>query len=450
MPRVRKSIIQSDDSDFQETQPYNNTNQTEREKKKMSMKAMIYSGIGCLVLFLILLCEIFHSNNNQNIQIIQGIDGKITVRRDGGWYPKICPRIWTYSKAGIYQLDAKDRDLLDIQFKNKTTGTLQANIGYRIDGASDETLIALHQQVEGNDDKIWKMLLTALNTAAQSISTKYDPSDVIGGDKFEPMIKEIYAAIIHNPELLKHGIDVNYFAVDGRPIPDKETQKQFALQKDADLARRLAIAQKEKLEAETIMTEANYKREIAEFKGKADAETAKLKTEAEREKELATIQAQKQVEVAKLEKEKAVIEVEKQKEVAKVEAEKALAVAEVQKKTETENLAIEELKAKQVEVTARAKKVAIVESGAITELQSAEIELQKAIAQYKWDALGKGIASMTMPKVLSVGTPTGNGGSSPLDVLINALAVEKLGKLEEVKTTPPPATTPAPTTPAKK
>ena len=442
MPRLRKSIIRSDDSDFQETYPYN-TNQTESEKKKMSIKSMIYCGIGCLVLFLVFLCEIFHSNNNQNIQIIQGIDGEVTVRREGGWYPKICPRIWTYSKAGIYQLDAKDRDLLDIQFKNKTTGTLQANIGYRIDGASDETLIALHQQVEGDDDKIWKMLLTALNTSAQSISTKYDPSDVIGGDKFEPMIKEMYEAIIHNPELLKHGIDVNYFAVDGRPIPDKETEKQFALQKDADLARRLAIAQKEKLEAETIMTEANYKKEIAEYKGKADAETAKLKTEAEREKELATIAAQKQVEVARLEKEKAVIEVEKQKEVAKVEAEKALAVAEVQKQTEKEILEAVKLKAEQKVAEAEAKKVAIEKSGAMTELQTAEIELQKAIAQYKWDALGKGIASMRMPKVLSVGSPSGNGGSNPLDVLINALAVEKLGKLEEVKTTPLNKTAPA-------
>lgn len=274
------------------------------------------------IVALICFIKTAHVNDVQNLQIIQSVTGEVTVRKQAGWYFMLCPRIWKYSKAGVYQLNSEDKDLLDIQFKNKSTAKLKANIGYRIDGADDATLIALHQQVEGDDEKIWKMLLTALNTTVQSITTKYDPSDVIGGDKFEPMINEIATNILHNEALMQHGIDVNYFAVDGRPLPDKDTEEQFNRQKEADLARRLAEAEKIKLESETLKTEANYKREIAEFKGKADAETAKLKTEAEREKELATIAAQKQVEVAKLEKEKAEIEVEKQKTVAKIEAEK--------------------------------------------------------------------------------------------------------------------------------
>ena len=388
-----------------------------------------------VIMTLICFVKMAHVNDVQNLQIIQSVTGQVTVRKQAGWYFMMCPRIWKYSKAGVYQLNSEDKDLLDIQFKNKSTAKLKANIGYRIDGATDETLIALHQQVEGDDEKIWKMLLTALNTTVQSITTKYDPSDVIGGDKFEPMIKEIATNILHNPELMAHGIDVNYFAVDGRPLPDKDTEEQFNRQKEADLARRLAEAEKIKLESETLRTEANYKREIAEFKGKADAETAKLKTEAEREKELATIAAQKQVEVAKLEKERAVIEVERQKEVAKVEAEKALAVAEVQKQTEKETLEAIKLKAEQRVAEAEAKKVAIEKSGAITELQQAELDLQKAIAQYKWESIGKAIAGVKLPQMMNIGTSAdGKNGISALDQLIQTMTVEKLGTISPAPT----------------
>lgn len=399
-----------------------------------AISSLVLAGILIIIGF-ICFVQTLHVNDTQNLQIIQSVTGEVIVRRQAGWYTMICPRIWKYAKAGIYRLNAQDKDLLDIQFKNKTTAKLRANIGYRIDGATDEQLVALHQQVEGDDEKIWQMLLTALNTAAQSISTKYDPSDVIGGDQFEPLIKELYTAIMHNKELLIHGIDVNYFAVDGRPLPDEPTQRQFEKQKEADLARRLALAEQQKLEAEKLKVEANYKMQIAEQQGRADAETAKLQTEAEREKTLATIAAQKQVEVAKLEKEKAEIEVEKQKAVAKIEAEKLREVAEVQKQTEALNLEAIKLRAEQEIAKAEAKKIAIEKSGAITELQQAEIDLQKSIAQYKWDALGKAIAGIKLPTMMNIGNGLeGKNGGSALEQLIQTMTLEKLDTI----TTPVP------------
>ena len=389
-----------------------------------SISSLIVVGIIAIV-GIICFTQTLHINDVQNLQVIQSITGEVTVRRDAGWYSMLCPRIWTYPKAGIYQLNAKDKDLLDIQFNNKSTAQLRANIGYRIDTASDDVIIALHQQVESNDEKIWKMILTALNTAAQSITTKYDPSDVIGGDKFEPMIREIYSAIIHNPELLKHGIDVNYFAVDGRPIPDDATQKQFANQREADLSRRLAEAEKTKLEAEKLKVEAQYAREIAEFKGKADAETAKLKTEAEREKELATIAAQKQVDVAKLEAERAKIEVERQKEVARIEAEKLFAVAEVQRKTEAENLEVAKLIAQQTIEKAKAKKEAIALAGEITEKERIQLEIEKQTKIGVAAEQAKTYAHWN-PQVIQVSG--GNGGisstTSSLDNFLNMNAAK--------------------------
>ena len=387
--------------------------------------------VALIVIAVAVVLQFAHKLENQNLAIVQSMTGDVDVRKTAGWWIQVSPTITEYPKAGIYRLNSKDRDSLEIQFKNKSTATLNVNIGYRIDGASNETLIALHQPVEGKDKKIWTMLLTALNTMAQSVTTKYDPSDVIGGDKFDTMIKEMYTAIMHNDELLKHGIDVNYFAVDGRPIPDPNTKAQFDKQREADLAKRLAEAEKLKLEAETIRTKAQYDREIAEFKGKADAETAKLRTEAERQKELATIEAEKKVEVAKLEKEQATIEIEKQKEVAKIEAEKLREVAEIEKATEAARLEKEKLVAEQIKVAALAKKEQIEKSGAITEKEKLQLEIDMKTKIGVAEAYGKALASAKLPQMMVVGG-SGDGKSAstnPFDILLYTLANEKLNSV---------------------
>ena len=366
------------------------------------------------VIGVICFVQTLHVNDTQNLQVIQSVTGEVTVRRQAGWYTMICPRIWKYAKAGIYRLNAQDKDLLDIQFKNKTTAKLRANIGYRIDGATDEQLIALHQQVEGDDEKIWQMLLTALNTAAQSISTKYDPSDVIGGDQFEPLIRELYTAIMHNKELLAHGIDVNYFAVDGRPLPDESTQKQFEKQKEADLARRLALAEQQKLEAEKLKVEANYKMQIAEQQGRAEAETAKITTEAERTKKLAEIAAQQKVEVEKLEKEQML-----------VKASKELEVAEIAKQTEAKQLEIIKIKADQTIAEAQAKQKQIELSGAITETERVKLEIEKETKIGVAEQLAKTYAHWN-PQVIQVSGGNGNvsAATSSLDNFLNTAAAK--------------------------
>lgn len=411
-----------------------------RNKMPNGIKAIIWalSSLIAIILGTRFLGTFCHKLENQNLAIVQSFSGNLEVRRTAGWWFQPWPTIVQYPKAGMYRLNAEDNDSLEIQFNNKSKAMMNAAIGYRIDGVNDDMIIALHQQVEGDDEKIWQMVLTALNTESQSITTKYDPSSVIGGDKFEPMVKEIGNAILHNKNLLAHGIDVNYFAVDGRPVPDKETEAQFAKQKEADLARRLAEAEKLKLEAEKVRVEAEYARQIAEQKGKAEAQMANDVQSAEREKKLAEISAQKQVEVAKLEKERAEIEVakqkevarieaEKQKEVASIEAEKLFAVAEIQKKTEKETLEAVKLRAEQEIEKAKAKKQSIELSGAITEVQKAEIELQRQIAQYKWESIGKGMAGMKLPAMLSLGCGNATTDKSDaLDRLIDTMTLDKL------------------------
>ena len=389
--------------------------------------------------------QMYHQTDTQNFNVVQSLTGDVSIRRNAGIWFKFFPKVWTYPKASIEicSVNAKENDPFIIQFNNKSTAKLNCQIGYRLDGSTDEQLIALHQEVEGIEEKVWFMVYTRLNTELQKVATQFDPSDVVGGEKFPQFEQACSKAVLHNADLLSHGIDVNSFTIDGKPDPDKETKDGLDKQRDADLARRKALAEKEQLEAETIRTTANYAREIAEFKGKADAETAKLKTEAEREKELATIAAQKQVEVAKLEKEKAVIEVERQKEVAKVEAEKQFAVAEVQKKTEAEKLEAIKLQAEQKVAEAEAKKVAIEKSGAITEIQQAEIELRRQCEQYKWEGIAKGLAGITLPQMVTLGgSADGKANGNALDQLIQMMTLEKLNTTVNVA----PATPAAPAT----
>lgn len=415
-------------------------------KKVLKVGFFTIVGLIALVAITLTIKSFCHKVENQNLAIVQSFGGTVEVRRQAGWWFQPLPTITTYPKAGMYRLNAEDGDSLEILFNNKSKAALNAAIGYRIDGADDETIISLHQQVEGSDEKIWQMVLTCLNTESQSITTKYDPSTVIGGDKFDKMVEEISSAIMHNENLLAHGIDVNYFAVDGRPLPDEETEMQFARQKEADLARRLAEAEKVKLEAEKVRVEAEYARQIAEQRGIAEAQMAKDVQSAEREKKLAEIDASKQVEVAKLEKERAEIEVaktkevarieaERQKEVAKIEAEKSLAVSEIQKQTEKENLEAIKLRAEQEIEKAKAKKQSIELSGAITEVQKAELELQRQIAQYKWENVGKGIAGLKLPQMMTIGGgPTGESTRNPLEQFINVLTLEKLENVSNATT----------------
>ena len=364
------------------------------------------------IIGLICFVKTLHVNDVQNLQVIQSIDGDITVRREGGWYAMICPRIWEYPKASVEICKEADKDAISMQFSNKSTATLNCQIGYRIDSTNDEQIIKLHQQVEGSDEKIWAKVRTTLQTVAQCVASQYTPSESV--EKFPEFAKKIADAIIHEQNLLLEGIDVVSFTCAGLPKYDKETVEQFARQKEADLAKRLAAAEKEKLEAEILKTEANYKRELAEFRGKAEAETAKMTTEAERTKKLAEIAAQQKVEVEKLEKEQML-----------VKASKELEVAEITKQTEQKQLEIIKIKADQKVADAQAKQKDIELSGAITEQERVKLEFEMKTKIGVAAEMAKTYAHWN-PQVIQVSGGNGNVSSatSSLDNFLNMEAAK--------------------------
>ena len=358
-------------------------------------------------------CKMLHCNDIDRIQIIQNIDGQTEVRREGGWYARFFPRIWNYPKASVEICSESDKDAVQLLFSNKTTASLNCQIGYRIDSTNDEQVIRLHQLVEGNDEKIWKIVQTSLQTAAQRVASQYTPSESV--EKFDEFQQKIANAILHDSDLLEKGIDVVSFTCAGLPKYDKQTLEQFDRQKAADLAKRLAEAEKMKYEAEVLKTEANYKQQIAEQKGQAEAQTAKEQTDAERVKKLAEIAAEQKVEVEKLETEQAMIK-----------AKRELEIAEIEKQTEAKQLEIIKIKADQkiADAQARAKELEL--SKALSETDKAKMELELGKERVKWEAIGKALGTIKLPQIMNIGSNSKSDGSNPLDNLINMMTIEKL------------------------
>ena len=380
----------------------------------MSNKAFgwLITFVICVVIGIWGFCKTLHCNDVQNLMIVQNIDGTIEVRREGGWFTRIWPKIWTYPKASVEICNEGDRDAIKMQFSNKTTASLACQVGYRIDSTNDAQVLALHQLVEGSDDKIWKIVQTSLQTAVQRIASQYTPSESV--EKFDEFQNKMTKVILHDPELLAKGIDVVSFTCAGLPKYDQETVAQFNKQKEADLAKRLAEAEKIKFEAEKIKVEAEYARQIAEQKGKAEAQMANEVQNAERTKKLAEIAAQQKVEVEKLEKEQMLIK-----------ASKELEVTEIAKQTEEKKLEITKIKADQKIVDAQAKQKEIELSGAITEQERVRLEFGMKTKIGVAAEMAKTYAHWS-PQVIQVSGGNGNVSSatSSLDNFLNMEAAK--------------------------
>ena len=232
--------------------------------------------------------------------------------------------------------------------------------------------------------------------------------------KFDAFQNKMTKVILHDPELLAKGIDVVSFTCAGLPKYDPETVAQFNKQKEADLAKRLAEAEKIKFEAEKIKVEAEYARQIAEQKGKAEAQMANEVQNAERTKKLAEIAAQQKVEVEKREKEQMLIK-----------ASKELEVTEIAKQTEEKKLEITKIKADQKIVDAQAKQKEIERSGAITEQERVRLEFGMKTKIGVAAEMAKTYAHWS-PQVIQVSGGNGNVSSatSSLDNFLNMEAAK--------------------------
>ena len=237
----------------------------------ISSEAKVIGGgvIAGLLFFIsvVVYCVFLHSNDVEDVQVLQSVTGKITINRDGGYFLMAWPDKWTYEKRCLEICSREgDGDAPKMQFANTSTGYLNCQIGYSIDGATDEQILAIHQYAQGSVEKIWQKVWTKLQTKAQIVASKYTPTDVV--KNFTQFNAELNNEIIHEPTLLKEGIDITFFDCAGLPTFDEDTKRQLDKQKTADLAKRNAEAEKIQLEAEKLRTIAQYERDMADINGR--------------------------------------------------------------------------------------------------------------------------------------------------------------------------------------
>ena len=138
----------------------------------------------CLIVGIWGFCKTLHCNDFDKIQVIQSIDGEITINREGGWYAMVCPKIWTYPKACSYYFSndtaqSKDHDAPSVQYANTGKGCLNCQVVYRIDWATDEQLKAMHEIAHGDDTILEQRVLSTLNNIAQMHASKMNSTDAI-------------------------------------------------------------------------------------------------------------------------------------------------------------------------------------------------------------------------------------------------------------------------------
>ena len=404
--------------------------------------SLIFIGIAIIVIAFIGYGGIGY-NSSQNFQVIQSVNGDMSVNGLGGYYLRFFPSIWEYPKVNtVYfsnnKAESTDNDGIHVYFKNKGTGYISAQVIYRLYN-DEKTILAMHEYARGDLDKIDDIILARMKEIIKVIASNMSSSEAI--EKSADMTKAISDQIVNDKNLMEKGIKIEQFAFTEITF-DKITNDQFAMQQKIELDKKNAEANMVKLETEKKEAEAKYAKEIAEEKGKAEKEMMKQVTDAERQKKLAEIEAQQKVEVeklaaeeakvkqqkmidvAELEKKEAEVKAEREKEVARIKAEQLKEVAKINKEAA-------ELDAQRIVALAQAKQTEIQLSGAITEFQKVTLEVNKDIQIGKAKAIAEGFSKITLPKIMIIGNGTSDGKTDTLTNYLNIATIEKAMGLGE-------------------
>ena len=365
-------------------------------------------------------------NSNQDFQIIQSMDGKMSIQSKGGYYGKFFPTVWTYDKQRtIYYSkladESKDNDALPVRFANKGTGDVSVQVIVKL--FSDEpTMLKMHEYARGDVGIIENIIYAKLKEIAMSVASTMSSNDAI--ENYSNFNEGMRKQIVNNVELKEKGIFIEQFSITAIDF-DQQTKMQFKKQQEIELARKEAEANKIKFETELSTVKVQYEREQAESEGKAKVVMIKETTDAERQKQLAEIEAQKKVEVAKLEAEQAKIDANRQKEVAIIEATKLKETAKLNKEAA-------ELDAQRVVTLAQAKQKELELAKGLSEYDKFALTIQKEIEIQKAEKVANAIRGLQLPSTMIIGGSNGaNNNANPVMDLINVLLVKEAKNLNQ-------------------
>ena len=366
--------------------------------------------------------KFIHKNDIQEFQVVQSLSGDTRIQSDGGWYFQSMPKIWTYKKVNSVFFsnevaESKDRDGVQVIFSNKGRGDISSQVVYRL-FTDAESIMKMHQYAAGNIDIVDNLVLSKLKDIAMLHASNITSSQAV--EDREQLAVNIRKDIVGNKELAAMGIVVEQFSITKINF-DEKTNALFSKQQEADLQKKTAEAEEQKLIMEKKRTIAEYEKQIAEAEGKAKTEMMKATTDAERQKKLAEIEAQKKVEVEKLAKEEALIK-----------AQKNLEIVEIQKKEEKAKLEVIQIQAEQKVAEAKAKEQQIKLSGAMSEQERIRLEIEKDTRVKIAEAWAAGVAKIKLPETMIVGGNSGSAGN-PVETLINLMTIEKAKSLNQIK-----------------
>ena len=404
------------------------------DREISTSKTMTWAiGVGIIAIILsIFLASNIHRNDIQEFTVVQTIGGKTFIRDTGGYFWSFFPKKWSYRKVTqVYfsneKDESKDNDGIIVRFKNKGTGDISCQVVYRLYNTPDD-IMKMHQYVAGNQDRLDEYILAKLKDIVMEKASQITSSDAI--EDREKLASAIRQDFVNNDYLMGIGIKIEQFSITQITF-DKTTTDLFEAQQKADLQKKTAEAEEANLQMQKKRTEAEYEQKIAESKGKAEVEKIKQVTDAEREAELAKIQAEKEVTVAKLEKEQQLVKIQKEKEVAELQAQKEFAVAEIAKKTEAEQLEIVKLKAEQVIAEAKAKQQELELAKGLSDQEKYRLDIEKETKIGVAKAIADGIKGLELPRIVTVGQGAATGESKDISGAINTLlGVRTLNELK--------------------
>jgi hypothetical protein len=407
-------------------------------------------------------------NNSTNFQILQGINGSVTVVDRAGYYWKGFGTVWTYPRVMEARYENTHDKTTDQSIRVTFNDSGNADIGAyaRIQlPATTEKRLLLHQDFQGNPENIKSAIRAHLINCVKASGPVMSASENQSSRKAEfnqiveeQLVKGLFkmrrttielddlseieevgidaqgnkitkekkarvqateivldkdgkSIIVQVSPLLHYELVINQFSITETEY-DEATLRQFAAKKESYLNAEKSKAQRQEEVQQRLMVEEKGRRLVAE-----------IQAEENQKKERALIQAQQAAEVAVIEKDRAVTAAKQRVEVAgqlQQESEALRKVADIKAQTA-------ELDKKATISAAEAQQKAIELGGGISEEKRVLAEIQA-----KRDAdVAKALAGVSVPQTV---VSSGSGGDGQGN-LLNLALLKYMGVIKDAPAT---------------
>ena len=348
---------------------------------------------GILLLLLVILFGNLTRNDVGYCKIVQHLNGDIKVRVEPGYFFRWFGIVATYPVADTLYYskwldESKTDQSVDVRFTDGSIGYVSMNVRYVLP-VEEENILRIHKVFRSNRafqlGAIEQMAMQAVQLTASMMTAEDSyrnkrPQFIqmvtdqimnglyitttervkLEGSEGETLVQRVIYDESGNPKRQVRDLEKYNVLISQVNITDIDYEKavndQIAKKREASMGAELAKVEAEKARQARAQAEEEGRRNVTIAQYQEEEEKIKAITEAMKEKEVATIAATREVEVAKLEKEKQEIEVQK---------------AQLEKKATIER----------AEGEAQARKLVMAADGALEKKLEAYIEIQKVWAE---------------------------------------------------------------------